>query len=215
MTNGKITLTILGVIFICLGFVTPGISTKIGEVLTFGILNTKKIDAEKLKIATAELRVCPGESKNKFISGFVYSIYPFNFKNEIAVNLGSGSKIRLGGAATTMDGVLFGKIISISENSSVIKTVFDASFELPVYVGKTSVPALLKGGPTPKITMIPKSSIVDSGSVVYSSSKDFPYGLVLGEIGPIKVSGTSVFYEGELRLSYNLSDLRVVYLQND
>jgi len=215
MTNGKITLIILGVIFIVLGFLTPGISTKIGEVLTFGILNTKKIDSEKLREATAELRVYPGESKNKFISGFVYSIYPFNFKNEIAVNLGSESRIRLGGAATTMDGVLFGKIISVSDNSSVIKTIFDASFELPVYIGKTSVPALLKGGPTPKITMIPKSSIVDAGSVVYSSSKDFPYGLVLGEIGPIKVSGTSVFYEGELKLSYNLSDLRVVYLQND
>jgi cell shape-determining protein MreC len=215
MTNGKITLIILGVIFISLGFLTPGVAIKVGEILTFGILNTKKIDIQKLKEASAELKIYSGEGKNKFIPGFVYSIYPFNLKNEVSINIGSESKVRLGGAATTMDGVLVGKIISVSDKSSIIKTIFDATFELPVYIGKTSVPALLKGGPNPKITLIPKSSIVDAGSLIYSASKDFPYGLVLGEIGPIKVSGTSVFYEGELRLSYNLSDLRVLYLQND
>ena len=215
MTNGKITLIILGVIFIILGFLTPNISVKIGEILTFGFLNSRKIEIENLKDKAAELKVFSQESKTKFVPSLVYSVYPFNLKNEISVNSGSASYIKLGGAAMTTEGVLFGKIISISENSSIIRTVFDTNFELPVYIGKTSVPALLKGGPSPKITLIQKSSIVDAGDVVFSSAKDFPYGMVLGELGPVKVSGNSVFYEGELKLSYNLSDLRTVYLQND
>lgn len=215
MTNGKITLIILGVIFICLGFLTPKVSIKIGEILTFGILNTKKIDVNNLGEKAAELKVFSTGKKTDFISGFVYSVYPFNLKNEISVDAGSTSRVKLGGAAITTEGILVGKIISTTSDSSVVRTVFDPNFELPVYIGKTSVPALLKGGPNPKITLIPKSSIVDAGEVVYSSSKDFPFGLVLGELGPIEVSGTSVFYEGELKLSYNLTDLRIVYLQND
>lgn len=215
MTNGKITLIILGVIFIGLSFLTPRASIKTGEILTFGILNTKKIDLENLREKTMGMQIIPVTDKDKFIPGFVYSIYPFNLKNEISANVGLESGVRLGGAVTASDGILIGKVVSTSEDSSTIRTIFDTNFELSVYVGKTSVPALLKGGPNPKITLIPKSSIVDVGDVVYSSDKGFPYGLVLGEIGPVKVSGTSVFYEGDLKLSYNLSDLRIVYLQND
>lgn len=215
MTSGKITLIVLGVIFICLGFLTPGVSVKIGEVLTFGILNTKNIDIDSLKEGASELKVFQQEKKANFLPGFVYSVYPFNLKNEISVDVGSVAGVRLGGAAISTDGVLVGKTISMTYDSSVVRTIFDPNFELPVYIGKTSVPALLKGGPNPTITLIPKSSIIDAGEVVYSSSKDFPFGLVLGELGPVKVSGTNVFYEGDLRLSYNLADLRIVYLQND
>ena len=215
MTNGRITLIILGVIFIGLSFLTPGASVKIGEILTFGISNTKKIDIGDLRNKTLELRAFSSGEESKLVSGYVYSVYPFNLKNEISVDVGSASGVKLGGAATNKDGVLIGKVIFVSESSAVVRTVFDASFELPVYIGKTSVQGLLRGGPNPKVNLIPKSSIVDAGEVVFSSSKDFPYGLVLGELGPIEVSGDSVFYEGELKLSYNLSDIRIIYLQND
>lgn len=215
MTNGKITLILLGIILIILSFLTPKATTKFGEILTFGILNSKKINLEELKKESAELRIYSGESKSNFSPGFMYSIYPFNLKNEFSVNIGLESGVRPGGSVVNLEGVLIGKTISVSDKSSIIRTIFDPSFELPVYIGKTSVPAMLKGGPSPRITLIPKSSIVDSGEVIYSASKDFPYGMVLGEMGPVKVSDTSVFYEGELKLSYNLSDIRVVYLQND
>lgn len=198
-----------------LSFLTPGVSVKIGEILTFGISNTKKIDLNDLRNKTAELRAFSSKSESGAIAGYVYSVYPFNLKNEISVNVGSTSGVRLGGAATNKDGILIGKVISVSANSAIIRTVFDANFELPVYIGKTSVQGLLRGGTNPKINLIPKTSIVDVGEVVFSSSKDFPYGLVLGELGPVEVSGDSVFYEGELKLSYNLADIRTVYLQND
>ncbi|MFA5098977.1 MAG: rod shape-determining protein MreC [Candidatus Paceibacterota bacterium] len=140
----------------------------------------------------------------------VFSTYPFNIKNQIAVNAGEAQGIKKSMPALFGKNILLGQVIEVSKNSSVIQTIFDPNWQLPVRIGEKQTNGLLQGGNEPKITFIEKDKPITVGDAVYSAKQGFPLGLKVGEISDIKESAPGVFKEAVLTTPFNVSDLREV-----
>ncbi len=146
---------------------------------------------------------------------FVYSRYPFNFKNEFLVNAGANQGITIGQPAvivpnngTSSNSILVGKVEQVFENVSLIQTIFDSRFQSAVRIGKFGTNALLKGGNEPRLSLIPKDAKVANGDVVYSASPDFPYGFAVGNANNIRLSSDQLFQEADVETNYNPNELQ-------
>ncbi|MDP2696435.1 MAG: rod shape-determining protein MreC [bacterium] len=141
----------------------------------------------------------------------IYSTYPFSNKAELLINVGVND-----GAVESMSVVveefLLGKVTRVFENYSVVKTIFDSSWEISVRVGPQEVDALLEGGPMPRLTMVAKDGEFAVGQAVYSANRDFEYGSIIGYVKAITDNSAAVFREAELVMPYDFNDLRVVTL---
>jgi cell shape-determining protein MreC len=145
--------------------------------------------------------------------GFVYFRYPFNFKNEILINLGE-KDIKIGDAVVLPyfeknNFILVGKVKKVFENYAIIQTLFDPDFKLSVKIS-TSSEALFIGGPSPKLTLIPRQNKVNYDDIVYAADSSLPYGLIIGKVGEIKNISNTLFNEATLILPYDLSSIGAV-----
>ena len=157
------------------------------------------------------------------IPAFVYSRYPFNFKNEIMVNAGQkqgivvGEAVVVSNSTSSLDGrnqnfIFIGKVKNVFEDAALIQTVFDSGFRLAVRIGKAGIDSLLVGGVDPTLTLIPKNAEINSGEAVYSVGADFPYGIPMGEVGEIKLSHDNLFKEANILFPYDLSQVNLVLI---
>jgi cell shape-determining protein MreC len=154
--------------------------------------------------------------KIRFIEpAFIYSKYPFNLKNEVLINLGK-DKTKINQAAvlinnsTSTNFILIGKILESYDNFSIVQTIFDSNFKLPVKIGSSFSNALLIGGPNPKLTLISRDSKIQEGDVVISADSNLPYGLILGSVGKIKEIENTLFSEAEILVPYDLNQINVL-----
>ncbi len=155
--------------------------------------------------------------KSDYAAAFIYSRYPFNFKNEILVSAGEKSGVKTG-AVVAIPGngnstSLLGRVTSIWPDKALVQTVFDPRFQLAVRVGSSGADALLSGGSEPRLTLIAKNAAVKEGDTVYSAADDLPYGLPIGSIRSITLSSDELFREAVLDLPYDLNSLRVVWIR--
>lgn len=150
--------------------------------------------------------------QENFLAVKVFSTYPFNIKNQIIVNAGEKQGIKKLSAAV-LENILVGQVIEVFENYSVVKTIFDSNFQLPVRIGKDEINALFQGGAEPKAVLIDKEKPIQAGDVVYSASSEFPYGLKIGEISEIKETSAGVFKEAVLKMPFNVNELREVNIK--
>ncbi len=144
----------------------------------------------------------------------VYSSYPLNSKKDIAIAAGSVEGVRDGAVVTWGEKVLVGRVISVSEHTSVVATIFDPSWEMAVRIGEKQVDALFKGGNAPRATLIPREGDVKVGDLVVTASKDFPYGLEVGTVKDLTDMAGTPFREASLEAGVQLSDLRHVTVHN-
>ncbi len=184
---------------------TPGISSS-GSGVT--------AENEMLKAKVAELESIKAQipqKTEKYTRAIVYSRYPFNFKNELLLNVGSKEGI-LKGKAVTFGGVLIGKVENVFEETSLVETVFNDSFQLAVRIGTGGVQALLTGGSTVSLGLISGTATVQKGDIVYSAAAGFPYGLPLGEIDGVRVSDDKLFQVATLAVPYDTGDIATVLI---
>lgn len=182
------------------------------------------LENEVLKAELAKLQNIKSQLPEKpfsYIRGIVLSRYPMSFKNEFLVDTGAnngareGVAVTFGGSATlTAGGVLIGRIEKVFNETSLVKTVFDSGFQMPVRVGTRAVNALFRGGLSPGIYLIPLDGEIKSGDIVYSSSPDFPYGLPVGNVKDIKISDDKLFREATLDFVYDLNGIGSVLINN-
>jgi cell shape-determining protein MreC len=181
--------------------------------------NIEEIEKENLilKSQIAELETLkpflPQVKSSNLKLGFVYFRYPFNFKNEILINLGE-KDIKIGDAVVLPyfeknNFILVGKVKKVFENYAVIQTLFDPDFKLSVKIS-TSSEALFTGGPSPKLTLIPRQNKVNYDDIVYAADSSLPYGLIIGKVGEIKNISNTLFNEATLILPYDLSSISAV-----
>ena len=178
-------------------------------------LGADKSRLRQLELENEKLRAQIWQLENKLplpvkevLRGQIHSSYPFNNKNLLSINLG-----RVQGAAVgmpvTIDGhILIGQISEVFKNYSLVRTIFSPDWELPVRIGPRKVPALLVGGPSPKLKMISQDRKVSEGEVVFSVSQDLPLGLKIGEVTAIESDqATGIFKEASVKLGYEINDL--------
>lgn len=217
----------------------PNVGWKIKSLITpqgENIADYKKVilENELLKTDLAKLNALKKENfsyNGKLLQAFVYSRYPFNFKNELLVNKGTKDGIKTGqpaiipwrlkppaaslSALSSSNGLnlfLVGKVKDVFENYSVVETIFDSNFQLSVKAGMTGVSSLLKGGNNPKLTLIPENSEINKGDAVYSASPDYPFGFAVGLVKNIQFSSDHFFKEADLETVYNPNDLQSIFL---
>lgn len=139
----------------------------------------------------------------------IYSRYPFNNKDELIMAAGSVAGIKAG-MAVLYNGLFIGRVKEIRERVSLVKTIFDPSFELSVKIGDGKNNGLFKGGSNPKITLIGKEADIKSGSGVFSANIDLPHGLPLGEVADIYDETGGVWRTASLKIPYDLQTISAV-----
>jgi cell shape-determining protein MreC len=148
------------------------------------------------------------------VPAFVYSRFPFNFREEISVAVGARDNIAVGDVivlpVSDQGAILFGSTIAVSQTVSHAMTIFDALWKSPVRIGSSGVQGLLVGGLSPRITFISRTADVSVGDIIYNADSRFPFGLTIGQIKRIESSADSGFRQADIKFSYDPSDIFVV-----
>lgn len=145
------------------------------------------------------------------IEANVFSTYPFNMKDTIAVDRGANDGVADGMVATVADSILLGQVTGVDEHSAVVRTIFDSHWQLPVRIGPDNINGLFEGGNDPRVVLVEKPIKVGDG--VFSAAKEFPLGIKIGEIKEIKEEAGGIFKEATIRTPYSIGDVRMVYLE--
>ena len=188
------------------------------------VLENESLNAEVALLRQIKKNL-PAKS-DAFLPVFVYSRYPFNFKNELLVNAGANQGVEISQAAVIVPSnstssnpirnyisngtspILVGKVEKVFENVSLIQTIFDSRFQSAVRIGASGITALLKGGNEPALSLIPKDAKVADGDIVYSASPDFPYGIAIGNANNVRISSDQLFQEADVETNYNPNELQ-------
>lgn len=149
-------------------------------------------------------------TSGNYLTAKVFSTYPFNVKNIVTINTGEKQGIKKSMVATVGENILLGRITDVFENFSVIQTIFDPAWQLPVRIGKEEINGLFKAGNEPKVILIEKEKQIQTDDIVYSASQEFPYGLKIGEVAEIKETAAGVFKEAVLKMPFNVGELREI-----
>jgi len=140
----------------------------------------------------------------------VYSTYPFNNTGEIVIAGGEDRGIEIGDVVVYAGDVFVGVVKNVMEHTSVVTTIFNPSWEISVRVGDREIDALLSGGNTPELSLVPQGELIEEGELVLTASQDFPYGLEIGSIERINEESDQVFREAIVKPSFQLRLLRNV-----
>ncbi len=151
------------------------------------------------------------QASSNYIRAIVYSRYPFNFKNELLVNVGADQKVAVG-KAVVFQGVLIGTVEKVFPDTALVQTVFDSNFKMPVRVGAQGYDALLVGGASPIATSIKKDAPVAAGTIVYSAAPGLPYGLPVAIIASTSTSPDTLFEEAALDFAYDVDGVQAVLI---
>lgn len=167
----------------------------------------QKLELEMLNLKKGNPKVIP----DKTVEAKVFSAYPFSNRSEVLINIGADKGVRVG-AAVIGNGFLIGRIREIRGDISVVTTVFDNDFKLPVRVGDKEIDALYIGGLNPRLDLIDATCGVASGDLAVSAASDLPYGI--GVARTVKVT-EGVMKEAVVLPLFEVKDLRNVFVVTD
>ena len=78
--------------------------------------------------------------------------------------------------------ILIGFVSGVSAHDSVVQTIFDPNFKLPVRIGAQDTMRFWSGGSYPMAESIAKTAVVAAGDVVYSAAPGMPYAIPVGTV---------------------------------
>jgi cell shape-determining protein MreC len=170
---------------------------------------------EALKAELAKLQAVENQlpkASSSAIRAMVYSRYPMNFKNEMLIDAGAGDGV-IPGKGVLFQGVLVGTVYQVFTDGSIVETVFDPNFRMPVRIGSGGVDALLQGGAEPAVVSISKTARVQDGDIIYTASPGIPYALPVGEIKDISVSANNLFQQATVSFVYDINSVQTVEVE--
>lgn len=160
-----------------------------------------------LQSVASEIPKAPAD----YIRAMVYSRYPLSFRNEMLVNAGSDQGVAVG-KAVVFQGIFVGTIEKVFADSSLVQTVFDAGFKMPVRLGAKSYDGLLVGGAYPRVVSIGKAAPLAVGDIAYTAAPGIPYGLPLGIVQATSTSPDDLFAEAALGFVYDTNAIDTVLI---
>jgi cell shape-determining protein MreC len=146
-----------------------------------------------------------------YIRAMVYSRYPLNFKSEFLVDAGVNQGVAQG-SAVVFQGVAIGSVAQVYKDSSLVETVFDTGFKLPVRIGSGGYDGLLTGGADPIVTSIQKGAPIVQDDIVYSAGSAFPYALPVANVESTTTSPDDLFEQASLSFGYDLNTIQTVLI---
>lgn len=152
------------------------------------------------------------QNGRRVLAARIYSTYPFNHRQIIAINAGINDGVQAGMPVTADGNVLLGQVTEVFDSFSSVRTILDQNWKISVRLGSGAADALLIGGQEPRLTLIEQRAAVAENDWVYSAGRDFPYGLKIGTVAKIYETAVSTFKEAALQLPYQINNIRTVYV---
>jgi cell shape-determining protein MreC len=172
-------------------------------------------EIRELQRENADLRVQLSGLDHKAEGDYVvYSSYPFNNRSEIVIGDIDEFTVSLGDTVVYGNSILVGKVKLLTGNQAIVTTIFDPGFETAVRIGDSSTDALIRGGNSLELSLIPEDALIEVGDVVYTSNKDFPYGLEVGTIARIDNVQNTPLRTAQVEPSIGINNLRHVGILN-
>lgn len=140
----------------------------------------------------------------------VHSRYPYAAQGLITIAVGSDSGVKEGMPVLAAPGALIGKVMRVSRTQSEVMTIFNPAWRSSARFEGSDIKALIAGGETPLLTLIPKGKEPKEHARVVSIDPAFPYGLFLGTAGVKESGSVEPWVSVPLEISYRESDLREV-----
>jgi len=185
--------------------VRSGIQNAFSATSTAETIQALSVENESLR---AELRAANATStvtgRYHYRVAEVYSRYPYNDEGMLAVDAGSADGIRVGMPVVEAEGVLLGKVVRVERTESEVQTIFSPDWKSSVAVGTSSVKAVLEGGITPTLSLIPKGTAVGNGDEITNISPDYPFGAYVGEVNGIRAVPNDVWQTADVGTSFKL-----------
>jgi cell shape-determining protein MreC len=189
--------------------VAPGVASSGANASSTGALLSEN-DALKAQLAQLQsIAAALPTSTQGFVRAMVYSRYPFGFKSELFVNVGSADGVATG-SAVTYQGMLLGRVSNLWVHSAAVQTVFDDAFRLPVRIGASGTDGLLTGGSYPYIASIAPGAPIAAGDAIMSAAQGLPYGLPLGVVQSTSTSPDRLFQQAAISFPYNINTVETV-----
>ena len=189
------------------------VSASINSVLSSFLGSSEKDLRERIDVLEKENKYLKGElggNPPDLNNIKVYSSYPLNGRGEIIIAAGSKDGVSNGDAVVYRENILVGRVRSVFDKSSIVTTIFDPSWEIPVRIGTPEIDALMQGGNELKLTLIPSEDYVQEGDAVVSAGDIVPYGLEVGFVKTVnRVPGES-FQSAVLEPGFKIKNLRDV-----
>lgn len=147
------------------------------------------------------------------LEGTAFLSYPFNDKKTLSIDIGSRDGVVSGSSAVLKDQVLVGQITDVFRSYSLLRTVFDPTWEFPVYIGSSESRGLFQAGVEPRVILISKNESLNVGDIITTADpRLFPKSLVVGTVGQIDGGGSSPFWEVSVNIPYSITEIRRLFL---
>lgn len=140
----------------------------------------------------------------------VYSRYPYGAGGALVIAAGSAQGLREGLPVLAAPGVLLGKITRVERTRSEVMTIFHRAWRSSVRAEGGNAHALLEGGETPRVSLIPEGEILSAGTRIVSVDGSFPFGLFIGAAARDAGEADGPWRAALLAAPYRESDLREV-----
>lgn len=174
------------------------------------ILENQQLQAQVLALSKNPYGVAV--DNRRYVVAKIYSTYPFNNRGLLTINAGAKAGVKKSAPVMVGGSIFLGQVVEVFEAYSLVRTIFDSGWQLPVKAGAEANDALLIGGREPRLSLIFKNENLEQGQPVYTAGKDFPYGLKIGTIEEIRDDVGSAFREANISLSYAVGSLNDVYV---
>ncbi len=136
-----------------------------------------------------------------------------NFLDYIMLDLGQAHGIAVGMPVVTDQG-LVGRISEVTENTSKVLLITDASSAVNAILQSSRLPGVVRGAPGGDLVMdyIPQGAIFSVGEVVLTSGLGgrFPKGIPLGQVVEIRQRDIDVFQQALVHPTVDFSRLELV-----
>ena len=182
---------------------------------SYAELKRLKIENKSLLMEVLKSRkALPFIAASRFLEGSVYSRYPSNERSLVVIDRGAQDGVVVGMPvfADVEGNLLFGKISSVRDSQSEVRTLSDATWKSSVEIGDKKIKALFVGGNFPHLELAPKEGEWKEGDAVRNVSPDFPLGVLLGTVGKVKEEANAIWKQATVVLSVAPSDVTRLYM---
>ncbi len=174
-----------------------------------------QLENQSLRAELESARSRPGiitEGRTNYLRAPIYSSYPLNNAGLLLIAAGEAEGVANGMLVLAAPGVFLGEVTKTYARSAEVRTLYDSGWELPVKIGREKIDSLLIGGHEPALTLISKKKPALMGMEVFTAYKQYPYGLLVGELGELTDSDQNLFQEAPLKIPYQIGELNEVYI---
>ncbi|MFH0806765.1 MAG: rod shape-determining protein MreC [Candidatus Brennerbacteria bacterium] len=140
----------------------------------------------------------------------VYSRYPYGAEGLLTIALGAHDGIKEGFPVFATPGTLLGRVTRVEQTRSEVMTIFNPAWRSSVRFGTSDVKALLEGGESPRLTLIPRGKELAEHTRVVSVDPTFPFGLFIGTSGAVQEETAEPWRTAAFEAPYRESDLEEV-----